>query len=132
MRRRLFGESHPEVASSLINVAILQVKMRNYADALVSARGAAQIYSAALSATNWKTALAQSIGGAALSGLRKYPQAEHQLLDSYQILNNDAGALPMYRALARHYLEAMYRSWGRPGDAQRYAPLVVAAVGNRR
>jgi tetratricopeptide (TPR) repeat protein len=132
MRRRLFGESHPEVASSLVHVAILQVARHQYPDALASARGAAQIWGTSLSATNWKTALAESVGGAALSGMREYPQAERQLLDSYTILNNDTGTLPMYRALARHYLEGLYLSWGRPGDARRYAPLVVASTGSTR
>ena len=129
MRRRLFGQSHPEVAGSLVHVAILQVARHQYADAFVSAGGAAQIYSTSLSPTNWKTALAKSVGGAALGGLREYSQAERQLLDSYTILSSDTGTLPMYRALARHYLEGLYRSWGRPGDARRYAPLVVAASG---
>lgn len=132
MRRRLYGEAHPEVASSLVHVAILQIATHKYADALASARGAAQIWSTSLSATNWKTALAKSVSGAALSGMGQYPEAERQLLDNYTILNNDAGALPMYRALTRHYLEGLYRSWGRPGDARRYAPIVVAAAGSSR
>lgn len=132
MRRRLFGQSNPEVASSLVNVAIFQVATRRYADGLASAREAARIFSASLSATNWKTALAESVAGAALGGMGKYPEAERQLLDSYTVLSSDAGAFRMYRALARHYLEGLYVSWGRPGDAQRYAPLVVATASNRR
>jgi tetratricopeptide (TPR) repeat protein len=131
MRRRLFGESHPEVASSLVHVAILQVAQHQYPDALASARGAAQIFNASLSATNWKTALAESVGGAALSGMGEYSAAERQLLDGYTILNNDTGAPAMYRTLTRRYLEGMYRSWGRPGDARRYAPLVVATAASR-
>jgi len=129
MRQRLFGPSHLEVASSLVHVAALQVAMHQYADALTSARGAAQIFNASLSATNWKTAFAKSVGGAALSGMGRYPEAERQLLDGYAILDKDTGALPMYRALARHYLEGLYLSWGRPGDARRYAPLLVATAG---
>jgi|HubBroStandDraft_1064217.scaffolds.fasta_scaffold00064_16 tetratricopeptide (TPR) repeat protein len=121
MRQRLFGKSHPEIASSLLHVGILQVAQHRYQDALASARTAAQIYTAALSASNWKTALADSIGGAALTGLGDYAQAEQQLTRSYLILRNDAGALPMYRELARGYLEALYSSWGRPLDARRYA-----------
>jgi tetratricopeptide (TPR) repeat protein len=132
MRRRLFGQSHPEIASSLLNVAILQVAKHQYADGYASARDAAQIFSASLSATNWKTALAQSVGGAALGGMGKYAEAERQLLDSYTILNSDTGAFRMYRALARRYLQSLYRSWGRTGEAQRYGPLVVAASGTRR
>jgi tetratricopeptide (TPR) repeat protein len=132
MRRRLFGESHPEIASSLVHVAILQVATHNYADAIVSARTAADIYTAALSATNWKTALAVSVRGAAMSGMGDYGEAERQLLDGYTILNKDEGALLMYRALVRHYLEGLYRSWGRPGDARRYAAVVTSASSSGR
>ena len=48
-------------------------------------------------------------------------------MHSYTILKEDAGALPMYRALARRYLENLYRDWGRPGDARRYAVAIVPA-----
>ena len=34
----------------------------------------------------------------------------------------------MYRKLARGYLEELYRSWGRPNDARRYADVVVPAA----
>jgi tetratricopeptide (TPR) repeat protein len=132
MRRRLFGQSHPDIASSLLTVAILQVATQHYPEALVSARSAAEFYTATVSATNWKTALAESVGGAALTGMGNYPDAERQLLDGYTILNNDKGALPMYRSLARHYLETLYRSWGRPGDAKRYAAVVVPASSSSR
>jgi hypothetical protein len=121
MRRRLFGNSHPEIASSLMAVAILQVATHEYPDALVSSRSAVEMFSAALSASNWKTALAESVSGAALTGMREYPQAEERLVHGYTILSNNAAALPMYRKLARQYLEALYRSWGRPNDAMRYA-----------
>jgi tetratricopeptide (TPR) repeat protein len=121
MRRRLFGSSHPEIASSLLYVAILQVATHDYPGALVSARASAEMYTAALSASNWKTASAQAVSGAALAGMGKYTQAEEQLLNAYTTLSNDDGAPPMYRKLARHYLEVLYRSWGRPSDAMRYA-----------
>ena len=127
MRRRLFGQSHPDIASSLVNVGILQVATRKYKDALVSSRTAADIYTAALSASNWKTALAESINGAALTGIGEYQEAERRLMPSYTILTNDAGALPMYRELARRYMEDLYQSWGRPRDARRYAATTTPA-----
>jgi tetratricopeptide (TPR) repeat protein len=130
MRTRLYGDSHPEIASSLLHLGILQVATHNYRDALASSRTAASIWSKALSATNWKTAAAESVGGAALAGLGEYPAAETQLMRSYTILKDDAGALPMYRALARRYLESLYRDWGRPGDARRYAVAIVPAAGS--
>jgi tetratricopeptide (TPR) repeat protein len=122
MRRRLFGKSHREIASSLANVGILQVATHKYQDALLSSRAAVEMYTAAgFSATNWKTAIAESVSGAALAGIGEYSEAEQHLIHGYTILNNDAGAPPMYRKLMRHYLEALYRSWGRPSEAMRYA-----------
>ncbi|HEV3181559.1 MAG TPA: toll/interleukin-1 receptor domain-containing protein [Steroidobacteraceae bacterium] len=131
MRRRLFGDAHPEIASSLVGVAILQVGMHKYSDALASARAAGDMYTSALSASNWKTALAESVGGAALAGMGEYPEAEERLLHGYAVLSNNAAALPMYRKLARHYLETLYRSWGRPSDAMRYAAATDSSAGVR-
>ena len=68
MRRRLFGDKHPDIASSLVVVAILQVARGQSAEALESARSAVEIFTTALSATNWKTALAECAEGAALTG----------------------------------------------------------------
>ena len=120
MRRRLFEKSNPEIASSLIHVAILQVATRKYSDALASANAAAEIFKGALSATNWKTALAESIDGAALAGMGQYPAAEERLLRGYRVLKDDAGVVPMYRTLVRRYVQDLYRRWGRPKDAQGY------------
>jgi tetratricopeptide (TPR) repeat protein len=131
MRRRLFKPSHPEIASSLLHVGILQVAEHKYQEALVSAHTAGEIYTAALSATNWKTAIAESIDGAALTGMGDYTVAEQRLIHGYSILNKDAGAPSMYRKLTRHYLEELYRSWGRPGDARRYAEVVPASLSTR-
>lgn len=127
MRRRIFGQSHPEIASSLLHVGILQIATHKYKDALASSRTAADIYAAALSASNWKTALAESINGAALAGIGEYQEAERRLMPSYTILTNDAGALPMYRELARRYVADLYQSWGRPREARRYAAAAKPA-----
>ena len=129
MRRRLFPKSHPEIASSLLHVAILQNATHRYQDALASSREAVEIYTAAASASDWKTALADSISGAALTGLGEYADAEQHLVHSYAIIGNDAGALPTYRALARRYLVELYRAWGRPQEATRYAAATNASAG---
>jgi tetratricopeptide (TPR) repeat protein len=121
MRQRLFDQNHPEIASSLESIAVLQVATHKYQEALQSSRTAAQIFTTALSASNWKTGVAESINGAALAGLGQYEQAEKQLVHGYGILSNDDGALPTYRSLARGYLQDLYTRWGRPQDAKRYA-----------
>ncbi len=132
MRRRLFGEAHPEVASSLVNVAIFQVATRNYSDALLSARAAKEMFTSALSASNWKTAVAQSVSGAALAGAGQYAEAERELVQAYTLLSQDAAALPDYRTLARRYLAELYRQWGRPAEGARYAAQPVRPASNSR
>jgi len=128
MRRRLFGPSHPEIASSLTHVAILQVATRRFEEGQISAHKSAEIFREAVSETSWKTALAEVVSGAALTGLGEYPEAEKQLLHGYSILNADVGAPLMYRSLARRYVEDLYTRWGRPQDARRYASAKTRAA----
>jgi serine/threonine-protein kinase len=121
MRRRLFGESDRAIASSLVHAAILQVATHQYPEAALSARKGEEMFAATVSATGWRTALAESVQGAALAGMAEYPAAEKHLLHGYTVLNDDEGAFPMYRVLVRRYVEELYRRWGRPQDARRYA-----------
>jgi tetratricopeptide (TPR) repeat protein len=125
MRRRLYDKSSPEIASSLAHIGIFQIATHDYQEGLNSSGTALEIYTAALSASNWKTALAESINGAALAGAGRYAEAEQRLLHGYGILSKDSGTPAMYRRLAARYLEDLYRSWGRPRDAMRYAAAVA-------
>jgi hypothetical protein len=109
MRRRLLGEKHPDVASSLVTLAHLDVAERKYADAVDAARSAAQIYTAALSATHWRTAFAESAEGAALSGMGRYGDAEPLLTRSNAILSKASDAPPIARQLAERYLDLLHR-----------------------
>jgi tetratricopeptide (TPR) repeat protein len=108
MRRRLFDPKHPEVASSLIALAILQVDEKSFPAAMESARGAKAIYTTALSPDHWRTALAECVEGAALTGLGRYAEAEKPLTHGYAILSKD-GELPLiYRTLAKSYFDNLH------------------------
>jgi tetratricopeptide (TPR) repeat protein len=109
MRRRLFGDTNPNVASSLENLAILQVATHQYSDALASARSAVDIYTSALSASHWKTAIAESAEGAALTGLGNYPEAEKLLGHSYGILSKEVFAPAAFRSLTQTYLDTLHQ-----------------------
>jgi tetratricopeptide (TPR) repeat protein len=122
MRRRLFGDTHPDVASSLENLAILQVAVHRYTEALVSAHSAAEIYTTALSASHWKTAIAESAEGAALTGLGNYSDAEKLLVRSYAILKKDEFVPASFRSLAQGYLQTLHER-ERGHRAARAAPL---------
>jgi tetratricopeptide (TPR) repeat protein len=128
MRRRLFGNTNPNVASSLESLAILQVATRQYSDALASARSAADIYTSALSASHWKTAIAESAEGAALTGLGNYPEAEKLLLHSDGILNEALFAPAAYRQLTRGYLDTLHQLERRAHNPGRSTPLERRAV----
>lgn len=123
MRIRLFGKSHPDVASSLVHVAILDVAIHKYPDAILAAHTAGEIFTKTFSATSWETALANSVEGAARGDTGDYAAAEAQLLHGYTILQNDGGAVPMYRTLVRGYVRTLYERWGRRQEAERYAAV---------
>ena len=122
MRRRLFGDANPNVASSLENLAILQVATHRYPEALDSARSSATIFTSALSAEHWKTAIAESAEGAALTGLGEYDQAEKLLVRSYGILSKDARVSAAFRSLTRGYLDTLHRQQRRAQHAKRSTP----------
>jgi tetratricopeptide (TPR) repeat protein len=108
MRRRLLGEHSPGVASSQVALATLQLAQHRYPEALESARSANDIYSAALSATHWRTAAAMSAQGAALTGLGRIAEAEPLLTKSEAILSKDGGAPPVFRKLNARYLDTLH------------------------
>ncbi len=109
MRRRLLGDRNPDVGSSLMMLAHLEVAEHRYAEAAEAAHNAALIYTAALSATHWRTAVAQSAEGAALSGLGHYPEAETLLKGSYEILGKDGGAPRAFQTLTKNYIDTLHR-----------------------
>lgn len=109
MRSRLFDDRQPDIASSLIALAILEIAEGKYPEALERAQSAKGIYTAALSADHWRTALAESAEGAALTGLGRYPEAEPRLAHGYGILSKEGGLPLIYRSLAQRYLDTLHR-----------------------
>jgi tetratricopeptide (TPR) repeat protein len=109
MRRRLFDEQHPDVGSSLIALAILRVAQGKNVEALQLAQNAKGIYTAALSADHWRTALAECAEGAALTGLGRYPEAEARLAHGNSILSKEGGLPLIYRTLAQRYVDTLHR-----------------------
>ena len=81
------SDGQPDVASSLMVLAILRDAEGKYPEALQLAQSAKGIYTAALSADHWRTAIAESAEGAALTGLGRYPEADAVLIHSYEILS---------------------------------------------
>jgi len=103
MRKRLLGPDHPDVASSLTHLAILEVAKHEFGAALASADRAAEIYRTTSSA-DWKIAIADSVGGAALTGLGRFDDAEKRLDHGLTVLRSkDSGAPATYLQIAEQY-----------------------------
>jgi len=128
MRERLFNDSNPDVASSLENLAILLVATHRYADALASARTAVAILTHAYSADHWRTAIAESAAGGALTGLGNYTEAAKLLDHSYAILRKDPFAPPAFRTLTQEYLQTLHEQERRAPRTASSAPLQTTAA----
>jgi len=124
MRRRLFEEHQPDVASSLVNTALLKNAEGKYPEALQMSQQAREIFSKTLSADHWRTAISQSAEGAALTGLKRYAEAEADLTHSLEILSKNSGAPAIFRSITQRALEDLHRAEGRHAAA---APHAVAA-----
>jgi tetratricopeptide (TPR) repeat protein len=129
MRRRLFADKTPEIASSLMMLAVLRVAEANYPEALELAQNARGIFTTALSADHYRTAVAESVEGAALTGLGRYPEAEMRLTHGCGILSKNSGAGLVYRSLAQHYLDTLHRRerYARSAASPPAATVVAAA-----
>ena len=125
MRRRVLGDKHPDVGGSLDHLAILQVARGQNAQALMAARSAVEILTAALSPTHWKTAVGECAEGAALTGLDRYAEAEPLLLHGASILSKDPDAPPAYRELAQRYLTQLHERQSPARRSQKGATAVA-------
>jgi tetratricopeptide (TPR) repeat protein len=93
------------------------VATERYEEALEYAEAAHEMAAETVSENHWRTAIAMSAEGAALSGLGRFEEAETLLRRGYEILRNDDGALPMFIASAKEQLDRLYARWGRSPSA---------------
>jgi hypothetical protein len=125
MRRKLLGESHADVATSLCDLADLLVVTGRFEEAYPLAAEAHRSFASNFSEDHWRTAVAKSIEGAALVGLRRYDDAEPLLQASYQALEEGGGARVVHRRDALVHLVALYDAWGREQQAGKYRQLLA-------
>ena len=110
MRRRLLGNSHPDVGSSLMNLAILEAATGKFTEAEHDGRAAQEIFSTTLSPDDWWFAVVESVEGAARTGLGDYPEAERLLNHAYGTLSTDRTVVAAYRTLAKQYLDKLHHA----------------------
>jgi hypothetical protein len=100
-----------------LNDAHRYVEAESYAPAVVDGETQTQ-------PDNWERYWAESRLGEALSGQKKYADAEHVLRSPYDGLSQRKATIPAYRRHAiddaRDDLAALYTAWGKPAQAAKY------------
>ena len=124
LRRKLLGDEHTDVASSLTILASLLIETGRFEEARTAAAEARAICLVALAKDHWRTAGATSAEGAALAGLSQYEAAESLLLEGFTVLNNDTGALPFFATNATRWLADFYKDQGDMEQAAKYRAML--------
>jgi non-specific serine/threonine protein kinase/serine/threonine-protein kinase len=128
MRRRLFGSAHPDIALSLMHVAIQQVATGKYAEALQSAHSAMEMWISVHEPTIWRMVIAESLEGAALTGLGRYAEADKLLVHSTAVLDKESDAQIEYQVLAKGYLDTLPKKMGSTHGARDTSRTAASAA----
>jgi eukaryotic-like serine/threonine-protein kinase len=107
-QRRTLGPEHPYALESAFALADVYDSEGRYAEAEKLAQGVVTTYERTKFQDAESVAAARVALGRALGGLKRYPQAEQQLLDAEHLLASTKG-LPRKKCL--HALVALYDSW---------------------
>ncbi len=117
------GEDHRLVGTSLNNLASLLYHKGQYSEAEKLQQQAIAIYQKSLKPEHWMIQRSRSHLGACLSKLKRYREAEEQLLPAYaglKAMRGDQHALTR-KAVSR--LIELYEAWGKPDQAAPYRAL---------
>jgi hypothetical protein len=90
------------------------------------AQQAKAIYTKTLSADHWRTAIAQSAEGAALTGLKRYAEADSALTHSIVILGKNSGAPAIFKSITQRSLDSLHRAEHGSSDASAAHAVVTA------
>ncbi len=123
IRRKALGETHPEVATSLNNLAGLLSDKGEHIKAERLYRQTLDTYRKSLKSEHWLINRSQSNLGACLTRLKRYREAEEQLLAGYAGLKAAVGERHTQTQKAVGRLIELYESWGLPDKADPYRAL---------
>jgi tetratricopeptide (TPR) repeat protein len=121
--RHLLGDEHPSVGDNLRDLAALLYLEGEYAEAEKTERQAIDTYQKSLAPERWKIQRCRSALGACLVKLKRYREAEEQLLASYAGLKARRGVQHVDTQKAVTHIIKLYESWGKPEKANPYHAL---------
>jgi len=123
MQRKLLGDKHPSVGDNLHDLSVLLYLEGEYAEAEKTERQAIDIYQKSLVPEHWRIQRCRSYLGACLVKLKRYREAEEQLLAGYAGIKARRGDRHMDTQKAVSHLIELYESWGKPEKADSYRAL---------
>ena len=126
LRRKLFGETHHETATSIRNLGDLFFAKGQYDEALRLYQQALDIYQKSLPPDHWMVNLTRSHIGGCLTQLKRYREAEEQLLTAHAGLKTVRGDQHDLTRKAVSRLIELYEAWGKPDQAAPYRALPQA------
>ena len=96
------------------------IESHRFDEARGLATEAQAVFVKSLGSDHWRVASAATAEGAALAGLKEYPQAEGLLLKSNGVLHGTEGVLPYYVKSSDRWLAQLYQGMGQPEKAAKY------------
>jgi len=123
-RRKNLPRGNLEIGITLDALAAVLNKQDRFADAAVAAREAKDIMHSTLGSEHSRSASAELGLGEALTGLRRYGDAEPLLLHAFAIMSNGNESGPKRAAAQR--LVKLYDAWKKPTPAAEYRAKLAA------
>jgi tetratricopeptide (TPR) repeat protein len=124
MKRKLMGDAHPSLATSLQNLAGVLLVKGDYKTAEPLLKEAMQISQKALAPDHWMLAESRSNYGACLTKLGRYRKAEEHLLVAHARLKTSLGDGHKRTQKAVQSIIKLYDTWGKADEATSYRALL--------
>jgi serine/threonine-protein kinase len=124
IKRKSLGKAHPSVATSVHNVAALLQAKGDCAAAEPWFKEAIEIFRKSVGADHWMVAEARGNYGVCLMKLKRYHEAEENLVASHAALKTTFGDEHERTQKAIKRLIEFYDAWGRPEKAAQYRAML--------
>ena len=126
-RRRLFGREHLDTVVDLTKLALVHLQQQRYAEVQSLLRDIAS----GSAPGAWQRDFSLCVLGAALSGKKKYEEAERLLTEGYQRMTEHAATIPAdgrtALQLAGQWIIQLYQASGRPQLASEWNARLAAS-----
>ena len=127
-RLRALGPQNPDTIEDLMMLGLVHLNQQHYAE--VESLLADLVRRAKMPTDSWMRYFAQTIFGAALSGEKKYAEAEKALIEGYQALTERSASIPANSGSALNtagtWIVELYTAWGKPERAAEWTAKLSA------